>query len=68
MLEPKARPVGDTPPGYGNQSTKQEGLSNADTKFAWDLRQDETISKKKGEDTVESAKVKGTVDPFRKQG
>lgn len=64
----KARPVGDTPPGFGNQSTKQEGLSNADTKFAWDARQDETISKKKGEDTVESAKVKGTVDPFRKQG
>ena len=47
-------------------SGKQEGLSNTDTKHSEDIT---TSSEKstKGEGTVETAKLKGTVSPNRPQ-
>jgi hypothetical protein len=51
----------------GYTSKKQEGKSNADTKYSWDISKDPNLSNK-GEGQVESAKVKGTVDPRRRQG
>ena len=48
------------------QSSKQEGLSNTDTKHSTDI-QNSPEKSKKGEGMPETAKSKGTVDPFRKQ-
>jgi len=52
--------------GKGSQSSKQEGLTNTDTKHSTDITNDPTNSKK-GEGAPETAKVKGTVDPNRPQ-
>ena len=45
---------------------KQEGLSNTDTKHAEDVTNSSEKSTK-GEGTVETAKLKGTVSPNRPQ-
>jgi hypothetical protein len=45
-------------------SGKQQGISNTDTKHSTDLLTDPT-KPKKAEGQVESAKLKGTVDPRR---
>jgi hypothetical protein len=47
-------------------SKKQSGLSNTDTKHSTEPHLDPEKSKK-GEGTAETAKIKGTVDPSRKQ-
>lgn len=47
-------------------SGKQEGVSNTDTKFSVDLMADHPTPHK-GEGVPESAKNKGTVDPYRPQ-
>lgn len=52
--------------GPETQSGKQEGRSNADTKFAMDLGSMPNIPKK-GEGSPESSKQKGTINPFRPQ-
>lgn len=53
----------------GNQNTmsgKQDGLSNTDTKHSIDITKNPEESKK-SEGAPETAKVKGPVEPFRKQ-
>lgn len=47
-------------------SNKQRGMSNADTRHSTDLSENPEKSNK-GEGTVETAKVKGTIDPNRPQ-
>ena len=59
-----AKPASNSP---GNQSAKQEGLSNVDTKHSYDVTKDPSVSKK-GEGQPDTAKVKGTVQPSRPQG
>ncbi len=54
------------PKGKHSISNKQEGLSNADTKYPFDIANNPEKSKK-GEGTPETAKSKGTVDPGRPQ-
>ncbi|KAE9991403.1 hypothetical protein EG327_011706 [Venturia inaequalis] len=49
-----------------DMSHKQRGMSNTDTKHSTDPSKDPEKSKK-GEGTVETAKIKGTVDPSRPQ-
>lgn len=54
-------------PGTGaSQSSKQEGLSNTDTKHSTDITNNPDKSSK-GEGAPETAKLKGTVDPKRPQ-
>ncbi|KAL8915989.1 MAG: hypothetical protein Q9172_006520 [Xanthocarpia lactea] len=55
-----------SPVGTNTTSQKQEGLSNTDTKHSLDLDSNPEKSKK-GEGVVETAKVKGAVDPGRPQ-
>ncbi|KAL9000283.1 MAG: hypothetical protein Q9169_001000 [Polycauliona sp. 2 TL-2023] len=50
------------PTGSNTTSQKQEGLSNTNTKHSTDLDNNPDKSKK-GEGVVETAKVKGSVDP-----
>ncbi|KAF4635866.1 hypothetical protein G7Y89_g2237 [Cudoniella acicularis] len=57
-----SKPAGDKP----TQSGKQEGLSNADTKHSVDISKDPSTNKK-GEGALETAKVKGSLDPKRSQ-
>lgn len=52
--------------GEDDMSHKQRGMSNTDTRHSTDPNEDPEISKK-GEGTAETAKIKGTVDPSRKQ-
>jgi len=47
-------------------SNKQRGISNTDTRHSTDLSKNPEKSQK-GEGTVETAKIKGTVDPSRPQ-
>jgi hypothetical protein len=47
-------------------SDKQRGMSNTDTRHSTDLAQNPEKSNK-GEGTVDTAKIKGTVDPSRPQ-
>ena len=47
-------------------SGKQEGVSNTDTKFPVDLMGDHPTPHK-GEGIPETAKSKGTIDPYRPQ-
>jgi len=54
------------PLGGNSQSSKQEGLSNTDTKHSTDITNNPDKSTK-GEGTPESGKAKGTVDPNRPQ-
>ena len=54
------------PVGTNTTSEKQEGLSNSNTKHSLDLDSNPEKSKK-GEGVVETAKVKGPVDPGRPQ-
>ncbi|KAL8930690.1 MAG: hypothetical protein Q9208_000561 [Pyrenodesmia sp. 3 TL-2023] len=53
-------------PSDEDVASKQEGISNTDTKHSFDLSSDPEKSKK-GEGFVETAKVKGPVDPSRPQ-
>ena len=53
--------------GPGDQSAKQEGLSNMDTRHSYDVTDDPSVSKK-GEGGPDTAKVRGTVQPARPQG
>ncbi|KAL8903689.1 MAG: hypothetical protein Q9207_003758 [Kuettlingeria erythrocarpa] len=53
-------------PSDKDVASKQEGISNTDTKHSYDLSMDPEKSKK-GEGFVETAKVKGPVDPSRPQ-
>ena len=55
-----------SPTGKHSISTKQEGLSNTDTKYPFDIAKNPEKSTK-GEGTPETAKSKGTVDPGRPQ-
>jgi len=65
--EPLDRPAASKEPlGKNTTSAKQEGLSNTDTKHSGDITNDKNKSSK-GEGSVETAKVKGTVDPKRPQ-
>ncbi|KAL8670061.1 MAG: hypothetical protein Q9168_005380 [Polycauliona sp. 1 TL-2023] len=52
------------PSGSNTTSQKQEGLSNTNTKHSTDMDNNPDKSKK-GEGVVETAKVKGSVDPSR---
>ncbi|KAL8741456.1 MAG: hypothetical protein Q9190_005938 [Brigantiaea leucoxantha] len=52
------------PGGFDTQSGKQEGIANTDTRHSTDIENDPEKSKK-GEGTIETAKLKGTVDPRR---
>ncbi|KAL8654824.1 MAG: hypothetical protein Q9226_003282 [Calogaya cf. arnoldii] len=61
----KAAPA-KPPSGPNTTSQKQEGLSNTSTKHSTDLDSSPEKSKK-GEGVVETAKVKGAVDPGRPQ-
>ncbi|CZT41127.1 related to cylicin I [Rhynchosporium secalis] len=58
-----SKPVGDK----NSQTAKQEGLTNTDTKHSTDISNDPEKSKK-AEGGPDTAKVKGTIDPNRKQG
>ncbi|KAL8857516.1 MAG: hypothetical protein Q9178_005844 [Gyalolechia marmorata] len=55
-----------SPVGTNTTSQKQEGLTNTDTKHSLELDSNPEKSKK-GEGVVETAKVKGSVDPGRPQ-
>ncbi|QDS77219.1 hypothetical protein FKW77_002896 [Venturia effusa] len=57
---------GSSSGGEDDMSHKQRGMSNTDTKHSTDPSKDPEKSKK-GEGTVETAKIKGTVDPSRPQ-
>ncbi|KAK6584878.1 hypothetical protein PZA11_003102 [Diplocarpon coronariae] len=57
-----SKPIGDK----NSQTSKQEGLTNTDTKHSTDITNDPEKSKK-GEGAPDTAKVKGTVDPKRPQ-
>ncbi|KAI9718118.1 MAG: hypothetical protein M1812_004376 [Candelaria pacifica] len=54
------------PTSHNEQSGKQEGLSNTDTKHSTDITNNPDKSTK-GEGTPETSKSKGTVDPNRPQ-
>ncbi|KAI4270558.1 MAG: hypothetical protein LQ337_006603 [Flavoplaca oasis] len=54
------------PSGANTTSQKQEGLTNTNTRHSTDLDNNPDKSKK-GEGVVETAKVKGSVDPGRPQ-
>lgn len=65
--EPKDKPSASKEPlGEGSQSSKQEGLSNTDTKHSTDISSNPDKSKK-SEGSPDTAKSKGTVDPKRPQ-
>ncbi|KAL8960447.1 MAG: hypothetical protein Q9193_002847 [Seirophora villosa] len=53
-------------PSNSSSASKQEGLSNTDTKHSTDIDNNPDKSKK-GEGFVETAKIKGPVDPSRPQ-
>ncbi|KAL8770902.1 MAG: hypothetical protein Q9209_003553 [Squamulea sp. 1 TL-2023] len=55
-----------SPSGSNTTSQKQEGLTNTNTKHSTNMDSDPGKSKK-GEGAVETAKVKGSVDPGRPQ-
>lgn len=50
-----------------SQSGKQDKLSNTDTKHSTNLSGQDSPHSQKGENTPESAKMKGTVDVRRPQ-
>ncbi|KAI9789287.1 MAG: hypothetical protein M1835_001769 [Candelina submexicana] len=54
------------PTSHNEQSGKQEGVSNTDTKHSTDITNNPNKSRK-GEGTPETSKSKGTVDPSRPQ-
>ncbi|KAL8948721.1 MAG: hypothetical protein Q9222_005116 [Ikaeria aurantiellina] len=56
----------DRNPASGPKASKQEGLSNTDTKHSTDMDNNPDKSKK-GEGSVETGKLKGAVDPSRPQ-
>jgi len=49
-----------------SMSDKQRGMSNTDTRHSSDISKNPDKSTK-GEGTADTAKIKGTVDPNRKQ-
>jgi hypothetical protein len=68
LESPNQQSIGDgVSSGDGDeQARKQRSVSNSDTKHSTDPNADKTKSSK-GEGTVESAKIKGTVQPDRPQ-
>jgi len=61
-----SKPPAEKPATGGSQSSKQEGLSNADTKHSGDIENNPDKSKKP-EGGPDTAKAKGTIDPKREQ-